>query len=39
MSTKYLKITNTAENVSRIALEKLGLSTKRNDPNTIGQFG
>jgi hypothetical protein len=39
MSTKYLKITNTAENVSRIALEKLGLSTKKNDPNTIGQFG
>ena len=39
MSTKYLKITNNAENVSRIALEKLGLSTKRNDPSTIGQFG
>jgi hypothetical protein len=39
MSTKYLKITNKAGEVSRIHLEKLGLSTKRNDPNTIGQFG
>ena len=39
MSTKYLKITNKAGDVSRIHLEKLGLSTKRNDPTTIGQFG
>ena len=36
---KYLRISNTAENVSRIGLEKLGLSTKRDNPNTIGQFG
>lgn len=39
MTTKYLKITNKADSVSRINLEKLGLSTKRNDPSTIGQFG
>lgn len=39
MTTKYLKITNRVDNVSRVALEKLGLSSKRNDPNTIGQFG
>jgi hypothetical protein len=37
--SKYIKISNQSENVSRIALEKLGLSTKRNDPDTIGQFG
>ena len=37
--TKYIKITNTADKVNRVALEKLGLSTKRNDPNTIGMFG
>ena len=36
---KYIKIANKSGNVSRIALEKLGLSTKRDDPNTIGQFG
>lgn len=36
---KYLKFSNPADNVSRIGLEKLGFSTKRNDPNTIGQFG
>ena len=36
---KYIKIANKSGNVSRIALEKLGLSTKRNDPDTIGQFG
>jgi hypothetical protein len=36
---KYLKISNTATNVSRISLEKLGLSTKRNNTETIGQFG
>lgn len=39
MTDKYLKITNKTEFVSRVSLEKLGLSTKRNDPNTIGQFG
>ena len=39
MTTKYLKITNRSGLVPRINLEKLGLSTKRNDPSTIGQFG
>lgn len=39
MTDKYLKITNKVDFVSRVSLEKLGLSTKRNDPNTIGQFG
>ncbi len=39
MTSKYIKISNTADNVPRIALEKLGLSMKRNDPTTIGQFG
>jgi len=39
MSKKYIHIWNESEFVSRIALEKLGLSTKRNDPATIGQFG
>jgi hypothetical protein len=37
--SKYIKIANESGFVSRIALEKLGLSTKRNDPDTIGQFG
>jgi len=41
---KYIKITNFANSdqsgfVNRLNLEKLGLSTKRNDPDTIGQFG
>lgn len=36
---KYLKISNQADQVSRISLEKLGLSTKRNNPSTIGKFG
>lgn len=36
---KYICISNTAGNVSRLSLEKLGLSTKRNNPDTIGQFG
>jgi hypothetical protein len=35
----YIKISNEATCVNRLALEKLGLSTKRDDPNTIGQFG
>jgi len=39
MSEKYIHIWNESGFVSRIALEKLGLSTKRNDPSTIGQFG
>lgn len=36
---KYIKFSNRAGNVNRLGLEKLGYSTKRNDPNTIGQFG
>lgn len=36
---KYIKITNQSQFVNRLSLEKLGLSTKRNDPSTIGQFG
>ena len=36
---KYIRISNSSDKVSRLALEKLGLSTKRNDPDTIGQFG
>jgi len=39
---KYIRISNTAENgviVPRIALEKLGLSTKRDSSETIGRFG
>jgi len=39
MLLDYIVITNKADEVSRIALEKLGFSTKRNDDNTIGQFG
>lgn len=39
MTTQYIKITNVIDKVPRVNLEKLGLSTKRNDPNTIGQFG
>ena len=39
MVGKYIRIRNTADSVSRVALEKLGFSSKRNDPNTIGQFG
>lgn len=35
----YIRIANKAENVNRLYLEKLGLSTKRDDENTIGQFG
>jgi hypothetical protein len=36
---KYIKISNTADTVSRLSLEKLGLSTKRDNPDTIGRFG
>lgn len=36
---KFIKVTNTANEVSRIGLEKLGLSTKRENVETIGQFG
>jgi hypothetical protein len=35
----YIKISNESSGVNRLHLEKLGLSTKRNDPTTIGQFG
>jgi hypothetical protein len=35
----YIKISNQASDVNRLFLEKLGLSTKRDDENTIGQFG
>lgn len=35
----YIKITNKAQEVNRLKLEKLGFSTKRNDESTIGQFG
>ena len=36
---KYIRIYNDSNLVNRLALEKLGLSTKRNDPSSIGQFG
>jgi len=36
---KYIRIANKAGFVNRLYLEKLGLSTKRDDENTIGQFG
>jgi len=36
---QYLKISNHGTKVNRLALEKLGLSTKRDDSRTIGQFG
>ena len=36
---KYIKVTNTADEVNRLKLEKLGFSTKRDDEQTIGQFG
>ncbi len=36
---KYIKISNYAPCVNRLSLEKLGYSSKRNDPDTIGQFG
>ena len=39
MLKDYIVIENSADTVSRISLEKLGFSTKRNDANTIGQFG
>jgi len=35
----YIRIANEAPNINRLLLEKLGLSTKRDDANTIGQFG
>lgn len=36
---KFIKVTNTAKEVNRLSLEKLGLSTKRENVETIGQFG
>ncbi len=36
---KYIRISNKSNGVNRLHLEKLGLSTKRSDPDTIGQFG
>lgn len=36
---KFIKVTNTTNEVSRLGLEKLGLSTKRDNVETIGQFG
>lgn len=36
---KYIKVSNKSTGVNRLHLEKLGLSTKRDDPSTIGQFG
>ena len=35
----YIKITNQADHVPRLYLELLGVSTKRDDDNLIGQFG
>jgi hypothetical protein len=35
----YIRIANKADGVNRLYLEKLGLSTKRDNENTIGQFG
>lgn len=35
----FIKITNDAKFVNRIYLEKLGISTKRDNDQTIGQFG
>lgn len=36
---KFIKVTNSAKEVNRLSLEKLGLSTKRENVETIGQFG
>lgn len=36
---KFIKITNTVNDVPRTHLEKLGISTKRDNAETIGQFG
>ena len=36
---KYIKVTNQVQEVNRLGLEKLGLSTKRDNDETIGQFG
>lgn len=36
---KYIKVTNETSQVNRLKLEKLGFSTKRDNEETIGQFG
>jgi hypothetical protein len=36
---QFIKISNKAEGVNRLYIEKLGLSTKRDNEETIGQFG
>jgi hypothetical protein len=36
---KYIKVTNKTDEVNRLKLEKLGFSTKRDNDETIGQFG
>jgi len=36
---KYIKVTNKTNEVNRLKLEKLGFSTKRDNDETIGQFG
>jgi hypothetical protein len=36
---QFIKITNEANFVNRLFLEKLGVSTKRDNEDTIGQFG
>lgn len=35
----FIRISNPAEEVNRVFLEKLGISTKRDDDSVIGQFG
>ena len=35
----FIRIANKAKDVNRLYLEKLGLSTKRDNESTIGQFG
>jgi hypothetical protein len=37
--SNFIKITNNADSVDRRFLEKLGISSKRDDESTIGQFG
>lgn len=37
--TKYIRFSNEANDVPRIRLEKMGISSKRGDENTVGQFG
>ena len=39
MEMNYIKLTNDADIVPRLHLELLGVSTKRDNDDTIGQFG